>query len=115
MIGRRETKGFKRRDLVAAMDRLFDAGTIVPEAYERGRNTANKKGFVYMSPFRIEKLVSSGWQRIKRNDTYQTYLALLRRCHLEFREHELHDLEMALFANAEAECRKAMNAAGLQP
>lgn len=78
-------------------------------------NASNKKGFVHMKPFQIATLVSRGWKRIKRNDTYQTYLALLRRCQREFGGHELHDLEMTLFANAEAECSKAITMAGPRP
>jgi hypothetical protein len=81
--------------------------------YISGRNKttgdATKKiGFVYQDPFKIKSLVSSGWDRIKRDDTYQVYLEVLQGCLTHLPKYKLYELEMVLFANAEKECAKAM-------
>lgn len=81
--------------------------------YISGRNKttgdATKKiGFVYQESFKIKSLVSSGWNRIQINETYQIYLDVLQRCLTHLPKYKLYDLEMVLFANAEEECAKAM-------
>ena len=81
--------------------------------YVNGRNniTGNatkKTGFVYDERFKINALVDSGWFRIKKDNTYQTYLNTLGVCLVNFPDYNLYDLEMVLFANAEKECLKAM-------
>jgi len=55
------------------------------------------------------------WVLIKRDETYSRYLDLLETCRAKLPGYDLPRLEMALFANAEAECQRAMdrNWAGL--
>lgn len=82
--------------------------------YISGRNnvtghSGKKIGFVYQDEFKTENLISNGWGKIKLNDTYATYIKLLKECLKFFPTYGLHDLEMVLFANAEKECLKAMN------
>ncbi|WP_444894683.1 hypothetical protein ACJJIE_11385 [Microbulbifer sp. TRSA001] len=73
-------------------------------------NSINKSGFVYQEEFKVSSLVAAGWQRIKRSDTYQVYLDVLKQCLKSLPGYKLYDLEMVLFANAETECLKAMSA-----
>lgn len=80
--------------------------------YIPGRNnttghSGKKIGFAYAEPFEIKALVQSGWDKIEKNNTYKTYLDLLHRCLKKFPKHNLYDLEMVLFANAEATCLDA--------
>jgi hypothetical protein len=81
--------------------------------YISGRNnttghSGKRIGFVYQDKFKIDSLISCGWQTIDKDKTYETYLSLLKECHSHFRNYNLYDLEMVLFANAETVCRKAM-------
>lgn len=83
--------------------------------YIPGRNNttghAEKKiGFTYQEQFKTDALVRCGWDRIEKDDTYKTYLKLLKECHSHYPNYRLYDLEMILFANAEVECIKAMKA-----
>ena len=82
--------------------------------YVPGRNnvTGNAKekvGFAYQKEFKVKNLVGSGWERVRRDDTYIRYLSTLKECLTHFPEYKLYDLEMVLFSNAEIECIKAMN------
>lgn len=82
--------------------------------YISGRNkvtgdATQKRGFAHQAPFKVKSLVANDWQRIKRDDTYQVYLDLLKRSLVYFTEYDMHDLEMVLFANAEKECEKALS------
>lgn len=81
--------------------------------YVPGRNTivgnvATRTGFTQQPAFAPRHLVQRGWRAIGRDQTYATYLALLQACRAERPQHSLTDLEMALFATAEDECRQAM-------
>jgi hypothetical protein len=82
--------------------------------YISGRNnitghSGKRTGFVYQEEFKTKTLISAGWSKIERDNTYAVYLRLLKQC-LEFLPtYGLHDLEMVLFANAEKECIKAMD------
>ena len=83
--------------------------------YVPGRNNitghAEKRtGFAYDSRFQTKSLIKRGWKRIKRDDTYGLYLSMMKECLSHFKGKKLRDLEMVLFANAESECSKAMNA-----
>lgn len=72
-------------------------------------NVIKKIGFVYEPNFTIKSLVERGWSKIKKDDTYETYLNLLNKCLESFPDNNLYDLEMALFSNAELECSTALN------
>lgn len=81
--------------------------------YISGRNkvtgdATKKRGFVYQERFKVKSLVANGWKRLKRDDTYQVYLDLLKQCLAYLPQYSMHDLEMVLFANAEKECQLAM-------
>lgn len=81
--------------------------------YIDGRNNivgnSNKKiGFTQEKRFSTRELVKSGWSQIRRNETYKRYLDLLSLCLKERPQYSLTSLEMALFSNAEIECKKAM-------
>ena len=81
--------------------------------YVQGRNniTGNqlkKIGFACQDQFKPDNLVKNGWARVQKNDTYSDYLKTLKECLIHLSGYKLHDLEMALFANAEIECEKAM-------
>ena len=82
--------------------------------YISGRNNitghAEKKiGFTQQEEFKVKKLCEQGWKRLKRDETYNTYLNILSLCLDSFSQYNLYDLEMVLFANAEKECRLAMD------
>ncbi|BEV72980.1 hypothetical protein THUN1379_24620 [Paludibacterium sp. THUN1379] len=72
-------------------------------------NVAKQCGFTLMSVFKREQLVSRGWQSMRSQDCYQTYLDTLQACLPHLPGYQLHDLEMLLFASAEIECRRAMD------
>lgn len=81
--------------------------------YIPGRNNitghAGKRiGFAYQDQFKVKNLVKYGWIRLKRDETYCCYMDVLTECLKHFHNFKLYDLEMVLFANAETECRKAM-------
>jgi len=81
--------------------------------YISGRNkvtgdATKKRGFVYQERFKVKSLVANGWKRLKRDNTYQVYLDILKQCLAYLPQYSMHDLEMVLFANAEKECEKAM-------
>ena len=42
MLGNSHCKGFNKKELLRAMESLFDMGTIREEAYGRGSNPSNK-------------------------------------------------------------------------
>lgn len=71
-------------------------------------NTASKLGFTQDARFSVKVLVKSGWSPIKRDQTYARYLNTLSLCLENLPNYSLTSLEMALFANAECECRQAM-------
>lgn len=82
--------------------------------YVPGRNNitghAGKKiGFAHDKRFLVKSLAKRGWTKIKPKDTYSVYLATLCECLKLLPSYELRDLEMALFANAERECDKAIS------
>lgn len=78
-------------------------------------NVASKSGFTQDPRFSTKQLVLSGWLPIKRNQTYTKYLELLFACLSERPNYSLAMLEMALFANAECECKRAMSSEGFAP
>lgn len=71
-------------------------------------NTTTKTGFTQDPRFSTKQLVQLGWSSIRRDDTYKKYLELLFACLKERPQYSLTSLEMALFANAERECKTAM-------
>lgn len=78
-------------------------------------NTTKKIGFTQTPKFSTKRLVQSGWFPIRRNETYMRYIELLASCLKERPHYSLMSLEMALFANAESECRKAMTSTPISP
>mgnify|MGYP005849771015 CR=1 FL=1 len=72
-------------------------------------NVTSRIGFAYDERFKVASLVEKGWQRIKRDDTYEIYLNLLKSCLDILPDYSLFDLEMALFSNAEQEAKKAID------
>lgn len=81
--------------------------------YVPGRNNVVgnaflKRGFTQEIRFSPKKLVQSGWSPVRRNQTYQKYLEVLELCRAALPDFKLVSLEMALFANAERECQRAM-------
>ncbi len=84
------------------------AFNYVPGRNNTTGNSLNKKGFSHHSSFKTRKLVSSGWSRIKRDDTYTVYINTLNECLSHLKSYKLYDLEMVLFSNAEKECMSAM-------
>lgn len=78
-------------------------------------NMKTKIGFTQESKFSTKRLVQLGWSPIKRSETYVRYLALLSSCLKERPQYSLTMLEMALFANAECECKRAMTLAPISP
>ena len=71
-------------------------------------NNKTKQGFTQDQRFSIKKLRESGWHSINRRETYCKYIKLLNFCLKRRPEYNLTKLEMALFANAECECVRAM-------
>ena len=81
--------------------------------YVSGRNkvvgySGKKIGFTQTPRFSVGALCEDGWSRIKRDDTYGAYSALLTTCLNELQKTSRDELEMALFAKAEDECQQAM-------
>lgn len=89
--------------------------------YVPGRNKITGdnqgRGFVHHPVFTRKALKDSGWNQIPSKDNYNQYIKTLLkvRDHLRsidrFRETELYDLEMSLFANAEKLATEAMEKA----
>lgn len=82
--------------------------------YVSGRNNiignAEKKiGFVYDDRYKKSALLYKGWTKIKLDETYATYIKLLKSYLIDFPQYQLYDLEMALFSNAEDQCQKALD------
>jgi len=82
--------------------------------YIDGRNKVTghkgeKKGFAHQNEFETKYLIEHGWKKVEKDETYTVYLELLKECLKHFKDYKLHDLEMVLFANAEKECKKAMD------
>lgn len=75
-------------------------------------NAKTKSGFTHEMRFSTKELVRAGWLPINRAQTYSEYLELLSNCSKELPTHKLASLEMALFANAESECIRAMRNTG---
>ncbi|MFL0693676.1 MAG: hypothetical protein ACJLUP_16730 [Agrobacterium tumefaciens] len=73
-----------------------------------GRSHPSKAGFSFDNRFLIKSLTNNGWQPISQNETYSAYLGLLQSILPEFPDYRLHDLEMALFAEAERLALRAM-------
>lgn len=71
-------------------------------------NPSSRTGFSYDARFSAERLIQRGWTRIEKDETYRTYMKILHLTLPEFPTHRLHDLEMALFCNAERLALKAM-------
>lgn len=71
-------------------------------------NAVSRRGFTQDPRFSPKRLVQSGWLPVKRNQTYKKYLEVLTLCRAELPDFSLLSLEMALFSNAECECRRAM-------
>lgn len=86
--------------------------------YVAGRNKITGdnqgRGFVHHPAFTRKALKGSGWRQIPSKDNYNEYIETLStvRDRLQsidrFRETELYDLEMSLFANAEKLATEAM-------
>ena len=81
--------------------------------YVNGRNnitghSTKKIGFAYHNEFIVKNLVKKGWTKIKKDETYGLYIDTLLQCLKQFPNNKLYDLEMVLFANAEKECKKAL-------
>lgn len=81
--------------------------------YVSGRNnvighTTKKQGFVFHPSFQTKALSFAGWESIAANNTYQKYLALLKKCSSALSDIPLYELEMCLFAFAEKQCNKAL-------
>lgn len=86
----------------------YDAGGhYICFNYVPGRNVTinGENGFV--KRFSRQRLIAMGWQPVRRDDTYQTYLTLLKTLSKK-RGEPLHSFEMTLFANAVELCRQAM-------
>lgn len=71
-------------------------------------NSTNKQGFSQQPEYSISNLVSRGWQRVAKEETYQVYLNYLFACLEHNPKWKLYELEMVLFANAEKEAKTAM-------
>ena len=86
--------------------------------YVNGRNSiighaGKRDGFVYKKSFKVSDLLEGGWVKIEKDRTYECYLRLLRKCLDKLNASnglQMFHLEMALFSNAEAECKKALEA-----
>ncbi len=81
--------------------------------YIPGRNTitghaGTKKGFAYKTPFTKKDLLSRGWRKLKRDETYGVYMETLHKSLARLPGYKLHDLEMLLFSRAVEECKIAM-------
>jgi hypothetical protein len=72
-------------------------------------NIALNLGFTRDARFSVQELVNSGWSPVARNQTYARYNEILSHCLKELPNFNLASLEMALFANAECECQRAMD------
>lgn len=77
--------------------------------YLPGRNkvtgdTVNKRGFSQCLRFKPKAVLEShpGWKRIPRNSAYVRYLDLLKALRREAKDVSIQEMEMALFADAEA-------------
>lgn len=82
--------------------------------YVPGRNNIighekKKIGFVNDKRYKKSALLSKGWTKVKRDETYATYIKLLKSYLIDFPQYQLYDLEMALFSNAENQCQKALD------
>ena len=76
-----------------------------------GRNSIIKE-FFNMQKFKPKNLHERElWMRLPKDDTYRSYLYLLKSCLKEMRGYKLYDLEMALFHHSIDECVKAMEIA----
>lgn len=71
-------------------------------------NAGKKCGFSQCKRFSTAALKCAGWETIGRDETYSKYLELLKFCKENGTSATLTQMEMALFANAERECLKAM-------
>lgn len=72
-------------------------------------NATNGKGFTQADRFSRRILAAKGWKIMKRDDTYRHYNDLLSTCLVALPDYSRINLEMALFANAETECQKAID------
>lgn len=72
--------------------------------YIPGRN--KKIDFVCKERLKVKTLVNKKWKKIKRDETYDTYLCILKECLSSFSQYQLYDLEMVLFSNAERLCER---------
>lgn len=82
-------------------------------------NAKEKSGFAHDKRFLNTSLQENGWEEVPEEGTFTTYIEILSSCLRNLQSDDagsstpaLYDLEMALFSNAESECRKAM---GFQP
>lgn len=85
--------------------------------YCSGRNNVvghvgKKVGFTQRDEFKLRNLKVLGWHAVSAGENYSRYLALLNSCKERFPDHEMHDFEMILFANAERECRNVLFKSG---
>ncbi|WP_423186367.1 hypothetical protein ACO1PK_14770 [Alishewanella sp. d11] len=92
---------------------LGNVGQGLTFNYVSGRNNIighaiKKQGFVFHPSFKTKTLRALGWESIAANDTYQSYLTLLKKCSSALSEIPLYELEMCLFAFAEEQCNKAL-------
>lgn len=80
--------------------------------YIPGRNTAiqgnkRERGFVQVFP-KSELVTRRGWQEVKKDDSYATYLTLLNSLKPRFPGYQIYHFEMALFSLGPELCRRAM-------
>lgn len=81
--------------------------------YIQGRNSiiqGTKKKLGFVDVFTKSELVKKrGWQEVKKEASYGTYLELLRGLKSTFSDHEIYHFEMTLFSMAPELCTKAMH------
>lgn len=81
--------------------------------YVQGRNNiighaSKKQGFVYNENFKIKNLIKSGWDSLGPDETYKTYLSLVKSCSDKLGNVPIYDIEMSLFAFGEQKCTQAI-------
>lgn len=68
-------------------------------------NAVNKCGFTQTDNFKVKTLINKGWRKIEKDNTYKVYNEVLSLCQKRLSDTSRYELEMALFAKAEYECK----------
>lgn len=96
-----------------ALQLLMNAPSPLFFTYIPGRNKVihgNKKAVGFVKTFPKSKLVERGWTVVPADESYTTYLALLKSLKTDFPSHEIYHFEMTLFGMAPELCKRAMEA-----